>query len=91
LARALEIAADSEAGARTLLDRSQRQRLAGARMIVRRLIELQALAPSHNEAVDIAWLATDALLYDRLVRVRGWSQRRFEKWLAESLTTQLTG
>jgi hypothetical protein len=44
-----------------------------------------------REAVDVAWLAGDPALYDRLVRERGWSKRRFEQWLADTLVGQLLG
>lgn len=88
---ALEVAAGTDAEARTLATRLERQRLDGARRIVDRLIQLGALdrALKRAEAADIAWLSTDPLLYDRLVRVRGWSSKRFETWLAESLCRQL--
>ncbi len=89
---ALEVAANADVEAQTLVDDSQRQRLAGARTIVRRLDALGALKPglSRDQAVDVAWLASDAVLHDRLVRTRGWSHGRFEKWLAETLIEQLT-
>ena len=75
LMRALEVAANVDAEAQTLVDDSQRQRLAGARTVVRRLVALGALKPglSRDQAVDVAWLASDAVLHDRLVRTRGWS------------------
>jgi AcrR family transcriptional regulator len=44
---------------------------------------------SRVEAADVAWLATDPVLYDRLVRIRGWSVGTFEAWLARTLTDQL--
>ncbi|MGZ5390811.1 MAG: TetR/AcrR family transcriptional regulator, partial [Mycobacterium sp.] len=89
--RALEIAANVDAEAQDLLDDSQRRRLAGARTIVRRLVALGALKPglNQNQAADIAWLASDPMLHDRLVRTRGWPRGRFEKWLAELLLEQL--
>lgn len=93
LAAALEVAAGTDADAAALLEQSHEQRLQGARMVVRRLVALKALRPglNRNQAADIAWLATDAVLYDRLVRTRGWSRSRFVKWLADSLQTQLLG
>jgi AcrR family transcriptional regulator len=93
LMRALEVAANVDAEAQTLVDDSQRQRLAGARAVVRRLVALGALKPglSRDKAVDVAWLASDAVLHDRLVRTRGWSAGRFEDWLAEGLIEQLIG
>ncbi len=93
LMRALEIAANVDAEAQDLLDDSQRRRLAGARTIVRRLVALGALKPglNQNQGADIAWLASDPMLHDRLVRTRGWSRGRFEQWLAELLLEQLIG
>jgi AcrR family transcriptional regulator len=93
LMRALEVAAGTDADASRLLNRLQDQRLAGARAVVRRLVVLGALRSELNrgEAVDLAWLATDAVLYDRLVSVRGWSRSRFERWLARYLRGQLLG
>ena len=72
LMRALEVAANVDAEAQTLVDDSQRQRLAGARTVVRRLVALGALKPGlrRDQAVDVAWLASDAVLHDRLVRTR---------------------
>jgi AcrR family transcriptional regulator len=91
LFQALEVAAGTDRGARALLEQLQAQRLDGARTIVKRLRALDALTTelSYQEAVDLAWLATDAALFDRLVRVRGWSIRRFGEWLGENLCRQL--
>jgi hypothetical protein len=74
-----------------LLDESRAQRLAGARTVVKRLTALDALtdAVSRTDAVDLAWLATDPVLFDRFVRIRGWSVGKFETWLARTLTSQL--
>ena len=91
LMRALEIAANVDTEAQDLLDDSQRRRLGGARTIVRRLVALGALKPglNQNQAADLAWLASDPMLHDRLVRTRGWTRGRFEQWLAELLLQQL--
>jgi AcrR family transcriptional regulator len=93
LSRALEVAAGIEPQAAMLVEQSQRQRLDGARLIVKRLIALHALQSglTRREAVDVAWLATDAALFDRLVLVRGWSTSRFEAWLSAGLCGQLLG
>jgi AcrR family transcriptional regulator len=91
LFQALEVAAGTDLEARTLQAQLQRQRLDGARAIVKRLRTLKALTAelTHQEAVDLAWLATDAALFDRLVRIRGWSTSRFGEWLGENLRRQL--
>jgi AcrR family transcriptional regulator len=93
LAQALEVAAGVDPAARELLAESQRKRLLDARMMVDRLCDLNALTAdlTYAEAVDLVWLATDSALFDRLVRVRGWSPRRFEEWLSRYLIVQLIG
>ena len=90
---ALEVAAGMDSAARALVADSQRRRLDDARKVVRRLRELQALTTriTQREAVDLVWLAMDPALFDRLVRVRGWTLRRFHDWLADSLHRQLLG
>ncbi len=93
LSQALEVAAGTEDEARVLMARVHEQRLDGARTIVKRLRTLGVLTAdlTGQEAVDLAWLATDAVLFDRLVRVRGWSTSRFGQWLGENLCRQLLG
>jgi AcrR family transcriptional regulator len=93
LFRALEVAADADDSARALLATFSRQRLVGARAVVRRLDELGALHEGlgADDAADVAWLAGDPTLYDRLVRQRRWSVTRFEAWLYDSLVSQLIG
>ena len=72
---------------------SQRRRLDDARKVVGPLRDLKALTTdiTYQEAVDLVWLAMDPALFDRLVRVRGWSISRFEEWLASTLCGQLLG
>lgn len=91
LFRALEVAADSDDSAAHLLRRFERQRLDGARRIVARLDDLGALTElmRRSDAVDIAWLAGDPALFNRLVGTRGWSQRRFREWLIGQTRAQL--
>jgi AcrR family transcriptional regulator len=93
LAQALEVAAGMDPAACDLVEQARRHRLDDARMVVGRLRSLGALRGdlTYGEAVDLVWLATDPVLFDRLVRVRGWSRRRFEKWLAQYLIGQLIG
>jgi AcrR family transcriptional regulator len=88
---ALAVAADSDDEARRLLEEYQHQRLVGARQVIKRLVGLDALGGdlSRADAVDVAWLATDPVLFDRFVGIRGWSVARFEAWLARTLSAQL--
>lgn len=91
LAQALEVAGGMDPAACDLVERARRHRLDDARMVVGRLRALGALTSdlAYDEAVDLVWLATDPVLFDRLVRVRGWSRGRFEKWLSQYLIGQL--
>ena len=92
LAHALDTAADADDAAAALRDTLHRQRLDGAELVVARLADIAALRDdlSRREAVDLAWLASDPALYDGLVRRRGWTAKRFEKWLAEYLVDQIS-
>ena len=89
----VEVAAGIDPAARDLIAESQHRRRDDARKVVRRLRDLKALTTriTHREAVDLVWLAMDPALFDRLVRVRGWTRSRFEQWLADSLCGQLLG
>jgi AcrR family transcriptional regulator len=93
LAQALEVAAGTDPAARDLVERGQRHRLDDARIVVDRLRALNALTSklTYDEAVDLVWLAIEPALFDRLVRMRGWSTTRFEEWLAQHLIAQLIG
>jgi hypothetical protein len=46
-------------------------------------------AMSRADATDVVWLAADPVLFDRLVRIRGWSVEKFGTWLGQTLATQL--
>lgn len=91
LFRALEIAADSDEAAAALRAQFEHQRLEGARTIVARLNEMGVLTNRvrRADAIDIAWLAGDPALFDRLVGSRGWSHRRYRSWLTELTAGQL--
>jgi AcrR family transcriptional regulator len=93
LAQALEVAAGMDPAGRDLMEQGQRHRLDDARIVIDRLRALNALTSNltYDEAVDLVWLAIDPVLFDRLVRVRGWSTSRFEEWLAQHLIMQLIG
>jgi AcrR family transcriptional regulator len=88
---ALEIAADAHDEARRLLQEYRRQRLAGGQEVVRRLSQLDALGDglSRAKAIDVAWLATDPVIFTRFVKDRGWTVKAFEAWLQRSLVAQL--
>ena len=84
---AMEAAANLDPAARAVFDTSNDQRREGAAMIVAAVASLGGLRRGlrRAEAVDIAWLLSDPVLYRRLVGGRGWTVARFEKWLAATL------
>lgn len=88
---ALECAAASEDAAHALFDRLSAQRREGAAAVVDAVAALGGLREelSRSEAVDLATLFTEPLLHRRLVGARGWSGRRFQRWLAGTLRGQL--
>jgi AcrR family transcriptional regulator len=88
---AMEAAAALDPAARVVFENSSAQRRDGARLIVEAVDALGGLARTlrRAEAVDIAWLLSDPVLYRRLVGTRGWSLDRFRDWLAATLRHQL--
>jgi AcrR family transcriptional regulator len=93
LFRALETAAGTDDAARSLYRQSRRQRLMGARLVAERVAATGGLADglSTDEAADLLWLASDPMLFDRLVTDRGWGSARFERWLAGMTVGQVLG
>lgn len=91
LFRALETAAGGDEEARSLYRQSRRQRLIGAGIVADRVAELGALADgiTVEEARDLMWLASDPMLFDRIVIDRGWRIARFERWLADMTVAQV--
>lgn len=88
---AVEAAASLDETARSLFERLQAQRRDGARAVVDAVAALGGLRDgmTRSQCVDLAWLLTEPLLYRRLVGARGWSDTRFERWLADTLRQQL--
>ncbi len=91
LAWALVSAAGTDPQAQALLDDWHAQRLAGARSFVNHLAEHGGLRKglNTNDAVDIAWIHNDPILFHRLVQQRGWSMKRYEAWLRRTMRLQL--
>ncbi|MEP7215727.1 MAG: hypothetical protein ABI782_05690 [Anaerolineaceae bacterium] len=86
-------AAGADAEARALWQEVQRQRHVGAANVVAMLVARSGLRESadQSEAADILALFIDPGLYFMLVTQSGWTQGRFERWLAETLRAQLIG
>jgi AcrR family transcriptional regulator len=90
--RILASAADSDPAAAELLADVQRQRDRGQGQIARALALAVALAPGLRErdAADLIHALMSPELYRLLVVERGWAPARYERWLTETLTAQLT-
>lgn len=91
LFRALEVAADADPdGAVPLLQTYQRQRLAGAgRTAGAARRDARRTVADEGRRRGVARGRPDAMLFDRLVRVRGWSVRAYAGWLTDWLAAQL--
>ena len=84
-------AADASPDVADLWDGTQRNRRAGARMVVDQLRELGPLdrLQGHERAVDVLWLLNDPLHYDTLVAQCRWQEADFTAWLAARMQNAL--
>jgi AcrR family transcriptional regulator len=89
--RILTSAAAADPDAAALVDQLTRQRQEGQRMIARALSAGGALRPGLRErdAADIVHALLSPELYRLLVVDRGWSAKRYQRWLSETLAAQL--
>ena len=68
------------------------ERRIGAGNVVRDLLAKGATLRDgldEEAAADILWVLIDAGLFHLLVNRRGWTQDRFQAWLAETMQRQL--
>lgn len=61
----------------------------GVRGILETIERDGVLAVDVTKATDIGWTLTHPDVYQLLVRQRGWSAEAYERWLADTLRTQL--
>ncbi len=80
-------AADDGPEIAALFDEHQLNRRTGASTIVARVRTLGPLAPglTRARAADLLWLFNDSGHYRALVLKSGWSERAYERWLADQL------
>jgi len=80
-------AAEVDPDAAAVLERSDNERLTRMRQNARFLAASGYLRPgvTTTEAADVLWTYTSAEFYELLVHRRGWSLRRFERFLADTL------
>jgi hypothetical protein len=87
----------SSAGAdvelRELWETAERQRRTDAATFVDNVMTKTELRPGldRHAAVDVVWLLTSADAFHRLVRMRRWSLKRYDDWLADTFVDQLLG
>jgi AcrR family transcriptional regulator len=85
-------AGSAHADVREHWDEIREERAVGAANVVRMLRERGGRLPdglTTSMAGDVVLVLIDAGLYHLLVEERGWKPAAFEKWLAETLRTQL--
>ncbi|GAA4224102.1 TetR/AcrR family transcriptional regulator [Actinomadura meridiana] len=80
-------AADEGPELAALWETTQRNRRAGAAMVIDRFEELTPLPQGldHEHAVDVVWMFNDPAHYRSLVRTRGWSEQEYTTWIADHL------
>jgi len=89
-ARIVEVtrrAADEAPELGELWDTLQRDRRAGAHMVIKRASSLGPLAAGldTDRATDILWIFNDPALYDTLVSGRGWPEPDYTAWLSSQI------
>ncbi len=93
-ARVFEVvrrAADASPDVAALWDTTQRNRRAGASIVVQQLLSLGPVSgwPGDEQAVDVVWLYNDAAHYDTLVLQCGWPEPHFTTWLTARMQDAL--
>lgn len=83
---ALRDASSTEPDAQEVWNEIGKRRAANMRKLVRDLKNAGGLRPelSIGEAADVVWATNSAELYVLLTVDRGWSPRRYERWLADA-------
>jgi AcrR family transcriptional regulator len=91
LLRALRDAKASDQELARLWDGLEAWRYTGQGRFVEHLAASGGLRPerSAEEAKDVVWTLCSLAVYDLLVLERGWTDDRYEAWLAAALTTEL--
>jgi AcrR family transcriptional regulator len=87
----IEAAAGADPEATELLAEHDRRRYETQSRLARSLHRSGHLKPGtgHRTAADLIWTLASERTYLALVRNRGWSPARYERWVAEQLTCAL--
>ena len=91
LAEVLRSGAGADQELRTLWQTAETERRIDAGIIIDALMSNGPLKPGldRETATDILWILAGADNFQRLVRARRWSTRRYQQWLAQTLLDQL--
>jgi TetR/AcrR family transcriptional regulator, regulator of autoinduction and epiphytic fitness len=87
----LQMAAGADDELRELWQAAEDQRRTGAGFIIDALLRKNALKPGldRESAIDLLWVFTASGTFRRLVRHRGWTTPRYERWLGSTFCEQL--
>ncbi|TCK22401.1 TetR/AcrR family transcriptional regulator [Pseudonocardia endophytica] len=93
LAGAVVAAADTDADAAALLERSATERLVGARAFAGHLRAIGGLRDdlSTEDAADLLWALNEGAGYRLLVLERGWSVPAFREWMVRVARASVLG
>jgi TetR/AcrR family transcriptional regulator, regulator of autoinduction and epiphytic fitness len=88
---ALAAAATADPDAASTWRKHLDDRRNGMAMFAADLASTGELRPDHtvDTAADVLWLAMDVRNYDWLVRQRGWSPERFQRWYVDTVAAAL--
>lgn len=88
---ALAAAATADPDAAAIWRKNLDDRRRGMSMFAADLAATGELRPEHtlDTATDVLWLAMDVRNYDWLVRQRGWSAERFQRWYVDTVAAAL--
>jgi AcrR family transcriptional regulator len=90
LERCLVTAAATTQELSDLLADARRQRAAGSRLVIDRLVEMGAVQPQLRDvAADILYALASPDIYVLLTEDRNWTAAGYEQWLCRSLTDAL--
>jgi AcrR family transcriptional regulator len=88
---AMRGAAAADGEVRILFDGMRTERRGGSAGFIGFLVARGALRPDldRRKAADVVWVLNDPGLYQLLLHDRGWSPPQFQRWLADTLKSQL--
>jgi TetR/AcrR family transcriptional regulator of autoinduction and epiphytic fitness len=88
---ALAGAATADRDAAAIWRKNLDERRQGMTMFAAELDSTGQLRPDHSveTAADVLWLAMDVRNYDFLVRERGWTSERFQRWYVDTVAAAI--